>query len=320
MKRGKNSRHSSGSGHKRKSRKEASYRGCTTGLIQSSLKRAAKRWPKDSPPLRKKWIDARSNGVKGRLRWASKATSALVPIVTRLGECSWRRPCGSGVCARCTEIAGHQAFRLADRLFSKLTSKTQTEPKNTLIAFTVVLPGREIPRGRLADFDLVSWTRKFKRLCDKVDLGPLVGVIEFSFTEFIGGDRPPHITPHIHSIAITDNVSKLRRKLSLSLKRDDLTPRPTRVEVWHHTQAWTSYACKIDLVRRRVTREQERFNKITGEVTTCRGTNTAWLRSPELVELALSLHQLGLDRRFITRHCQFSIKHEKLRLRLSKLS
>jgi hypothetical protein len=214
-----------------------------------------------------------------------------------LDGCSPRRPCTSGACPTCTTAA--------ERVFVDGTRKAFGDLPGASFAADVVYV-----RAAVGDGDLDG--RAFDPLRRKLDqaLGDCrvraFGGFDISANRHERGDFEPFWCPHarIFTSARLGN-QRLDERFRGWFPHDGATPRPVRIEAFDGKARGRAYALKPDFFERV---SLERGWLADGSRSTY-STRLKPIWGPRRVELALALHQAGLDARLYLRGYELIVRN-----------
>jgi len=248
-----------------------------------------------------RWRQGRDDRRSKRIEEAEHETNLLAKALRRDGSedaldlaavldgCSPRRPCTSGACPTCTTAA--------QRVFVDGTRKAFGDLPDASFAADVVYV-----RAAVGDGDLDG--RAFDALRRKLDqaLGDCrvraFGGFDISANRHERGDFEPFWCPHarIFTSARLDEPS-VEKRFRGWFPQDGATPRPVRIEPFDGKARGRAYALKPDFFERI---SLERGWLADGSRSTY-STRLKPIWGPRRVELALALHQAGLDARLYLR-------------------
>jgi hypothetical protein len=206
-----------------------------------------------------------------------------------LDGCSPRRPCTSGACPIC--------MTAAQRVFVDATRNVFGDPPGASVVANVVYVGAAVDDGALDGRVFDALQRRLDRaLCD---CGVRAfGGFDISANRHEHGEFAPFWSPHARIFASARlDEQGLKEQFGRWFLSDETTPRPVRIEPFDGRARGRAYALKPDFFER--TSLERRWRADRSRSTYSTRLKPIW--GPRRVELALALHQAGLDARFYLR-------------------
>ncbi len=206
-----------------------------------------------------------------------------------LDGCSPRRPCTSGACPIC--------MTAAQRVFVDATQNAFGDPPGASVAANVVYVYAAVDDGALDGRAFDALRRRLDRALGDCRLRAFGG-FDLSANRHEQGEFAPFWSPHarIFASARLDEQS-LKERFGRWFPPDGTTPRPVRIESFDGQRRGRAYALKPDFFQRI---SLERRWQADGSRSTF-STRLKQIWGPRRVELALALHQAGLDARLYLR-------------------
>jgi hypothetical protein len=206
-----------------------------------------------------------------------------------LDACSSRRPCTSGGCPTCTTAA--------QRAFVDGTRMAFGDPPRASVVANVVYVRAAVRDGDLDGRAFDALRRKLEQALADCSV-PAFGGFDISANRHERGDFEPFWSPHARIFASARlGNQRFEGRFRRWFPPDGATPRPVRIERFDGKASGRAYALKPDFFERI---SLERGWMADGSRSTY-STRLKPIWSPRRVELALALHQAGLDARLYLR-------------------
>jgi len=224
--------------------------------------------------------------AKALRRDGSEEALALAAV---LDGCSPRRPCTSGACPICATAA--------QRVFVDATRNAFGDPPGASVAANVVYVCAAVDDGALDGRVFDALRRRLDRALGDCRLRAFAG-FDISANRHEHGEFAPFWSPHARIFASSRlGEQSLKERFRRWFPPDGTTPRPVRIEAFDGRARGRAYAFKPDFFERI---SLERGWLADGSRSTY-STRFKPIWGPRRVELALALHQSGLDARLYLR-------------------
>lgn len=167
---------------------------------------------------------------------------SMLDLTKRLQACRRDHRCASLACAMCRRTWARAQFHGLIQAAEEMQRHWRTK---RLVFGTVVPHGIYCPETTLYRLRVAGIQSQLRDALSRVDVdvGALIGVLEISYEEVVGGT--PYFQPHWHFLAMTDGPAALEAALGSHFAWPNQANPPVRVREVYDLAGAASYLCKV---------------------------------------------------------------------------